>query len=110
MNRNDKLQALCRDYLKRLRYTASKYGLGGWVSDIIKANRRGECEATEREVGLLARAVDDERVSRSEMPDVLGKSYRHCVEDGDFDKVRKLPRVGIYSKISALLLKENGNG
>lgn len=104
--RNESLQALCRGYLRRLRYTASKHGLGTWVDDVIRANRRGECEATEREVGLLSRAVDDERISRKDIPAVLGKSYRECCDDGDFDRIKKLKRTGIYSKISALLKRK----
>lgn len=49
--------------------------------------------------------VDDERVSRAEVPKILGKSYRECNEDDDFEKIRKLRRVGIYSKVSTLIKK-----
>jgi hypothetical protein len=52
---------------------------------------------------MLARCVDDERLTRSEVPEVLGKSYRQCVEDGDFERIRKLRRVGVYGKVSVLL-------
>jgi len=103
-NRNSKLQALCRTYLGRLRYMAEKHGLGDFVKDTIAANRRGECEATNHEIELLGRCVDDERVTRNEVPQILGKSYRECNEDGDFDKVKRLGHQGIYSKVSALLL------
>lgn len=106
MKRNETLQALCRGYLERLRYTASKHGLGKWLDDIVRANRNGECEATEREVNLLSRAVDDERLLRSDIPAVLGKSYRKCCEDGDFDRIKKLKSVGVYSKVSALLKRK----
>ena len=99
------MQALCRGYLRKLRHTARKYGLGGFIDDIVKANRRRECVGTEREVQMLSRMVDEERVSRSDIPELLGKSYRKCVEDGDFDRIKKLKRVGIYSKISVLLYK-----
>lgn len=105
MKRNEALQALCRDYLKRLRYMASKHGLDWWLNDIIEANRRNECEATEKEVNILARAVNDERVSRKDVPNILGKSYRECYEDGDFDRIKKFGKTGTYSKISTLLLK-----
>lgn len=107
--RNDKLQTLCRDYLGRLRPIASKFGLGGFVDSTIKANVRKECFATEREVEMLSRACDDERLSRVGVAKVLGKFYRHCVEHGLLDKVKKLRRVGIYSKVSAEMIKENQN-
>jgi hypothetical protein len=54
---------------------------------------------------MLARMVNDDRIERSEIPKALGKSYRQCMEDNDFDRVKKLKRVGIYSKISVLLHK-----
>ena len=101
--RNETLQTLCRDYLGRLRYMAKKHGID--VDSIIRANKRKECEATNKEVEMLARCVDDERVSRAEVPKILGKSYRQANEDGDFEKVKKLRHIGIYSKVSTLLLK-----
>ena len=101
--RNETLQALCRDYLTRLRYMAKKHGID--VDSIIRANKRKECEATNKEVEMLARCVDDERVSRTDVPKILGKSYRQSNEDGDFEHIKKLKHQGIYSKISALLFK-----
>ena len=105
-NRNETLQALCRDYLGKLRHMATKHGLGTWISDIIKANKRGECSASEREVMALSRLVDDERISRVDLPKLLGKSYRQSTDDNDFEKVKKLKRVGLYSKVSALLYSD----
>jgi hypothetical protein len=102
-NDDDNLQSLCRKYLKKLRYTAKKHGLGAFVDGMIAANRRRECRATEKEVNMLARCVDDERLTRIEVPEVLGKSYRQCVEDGDFGRIRKLRRVGVYGKVSVIL-------
>lgn len=101
--RNETLQALCRDYLGKLRYMGKKHGID--VDGLIRLNRQKRCEATQREVELLSRAVDDERISRTDIPKVLGKSYRQSNEDGDFDRVKKLKRVGIYSKLSVLLYK-----
>lgn len=101
--RNETLQTLCRDYLGRLRYMAKKHGID--VDSIIRANKRKECEATNKEVEMLARCVDDERVSRAEVPKIFGKSYRQAYEDGDFDHIKKLEHQGIYSKVSALLFK-----
>lgn len=102
--RNDALQTLCRGYLARLKSLAEKHGLGDWLAKTIKENARGECAATEGEVEALARLCDDERVARNEIPRMLGKSYRQCNDDDDFGKIRKLKRVGLYSKVSALLL------
>ena len=108
MTKKAKLQALCREYLSRLEYMADKHGIGFWLRDILRANKRGECEATQKEVQMLSRLVDDERVSRKDIPKILDKSYRQCESDGTFDKIEKLPRVGIYSKVSAILnRKEN---
>lgn len=101
--RNEILQAMCRDYLTRLRYMGRKHGID--VDAIIRANKRKECVATNKEVEMLSRCVDDERISRVEIPTMLGKSYRQCCEDEDFEKIKKLKRVGIYSKISAILYK-----
>ena len=106
MNRNDTLQRICRRYLLRLMPVAKKFGLGSFMYDMIRMNYRRECAATESEVELLGRACDDERLHRQDVPKVLGKSYRRAYEDGDFERVRTLKRVGIYSKISALLLGE----
>ena len=101
--RNETLQALCRDYLLRLRYMAKKHGID--VDGIIRANRRNECEATQKEVEMLARCVDDERIARNDIPKLLGESYRKSESDGVFDKIKKLRHVGIYSKVSALIYK-----
>lgn len=101
--RNETLQALCRDYLGKLRYIGKKHGID--VDGLIRLNSQKKCEATQREVELLSRAVDDERVSRTGITKILGKSYRRANEDGDFDRIKKLKKQGIYSKVSALLYK-----
>lgn len=101
--RNEALQRLCRDYLGRLRYVASKHGLLPQLNSLIAMNKRRECVGTEREVQMLSRMVDDERVERKEIPKMLDKSYSQCCDDGVFDKIKRLPRVGIYSKLSVLM-------
>ena len=101
--RNETLQALCRDYLGKLRYMGKKHGID--VDSIIRANRKGECSGTEHEVQMLSRMVDDERLSRNEVARTLGKSYRQSYDDGDFERIKKLRHQGIYSKVSALLYK-----
>lgn len=103
------LQKLCRTYLRDLRGVASKHGLGKWVDDMITANKQGRCSSTEEEVEMLSRIADDERLTRKEVPKVLGKSYRQCFENDDFDKVKKLRHVGIYSKVSTMLYKLTHN-
>jgi len=105
--RNETLQALCRDYLGRLRYMAKKRGID--VDSIIRANRKGECSGTEHEVQMLSRMVDDERISRTDIPKMLGESYRKSENNGVFDKIKKLRHVGIYSKVSALIYKNKRN-
>lgn len=107
MTRNETLQAMCRDYLGRLRYMGKKHGID--VDSIIRANRKGECSGTEHEVQMLSRMCDDERISRTDIPKVLDKSYRQANEDGDFDRIKKLKHQGIYSKVSALLYKSRKN-
>ena len=101
--RNETLQALCRDYLGRLRYMAKKHGID--VDSIIRANKRNECEATQKEVEMLSRCVDDERIARNDIPKLLGESYRKTESDGVFDRIKRLRHVGTYSKISALIYK-----
>lgn len=105
VKRNETLQALCRSYLSRLRYMARKHGID--VDSIIRANNRNECEATQKEVEMLSRCVDDERVARNDIPKLLGESYRKIESDGVFERIKKLKRVGIYSKVSALLYKSH---
>jgi hypothetical protein len=86
---------------------AKKHGID--VDGIIRANRRNECAATNKEVEMLARCVDDERISRTDIPKLLGKSYRKTESDGVFERIKKLKRVGIYSKVSVLLYKSRKN-
>lgn len=103
--RNETLQRLCRGYLRRLRNVASKHGLLPQLNSLIAMNKRQECAGTEREVQMLSRMIDDERLTRQDVPKILGKSYRQCNDDEDFEKIKKLKRVGIYSKIDTLLYK-----
>jgi hypothetical protein len=97
--RNEPLQVLCRSYLSRLRHMAKKHGLSSWLSEMRRLNKQHKCSATEHEVDLLARLCNDERVQRGEIPLILGKSYRQCLTDGDFDEIRRKPPVGTYSKV-----------
>ena len=107
--RNETLQALCRDYLLRLRYMAKKHNLSKELEDLISKNARKECSGTERECQMLARMIDDERISRNDIPKLLGESYRQRESSGVFDKIKKLRHVGIYSKVSALIYKDKRN-
>ena len=102
--RNEALQKICRGYLTRLTYLAEKHGLGDWIKELKAANKRKECEGSEKEVKMLARLVNDERATRAEIPHLLNKPQRQCWEDSDYDKINKLKPLGIYDKVSALLL------
>lgn len=102
--RNEHLQWLCRQYLSKLRTFAYAHGLGKYVEDTLTLNSQNKCEATEEEVQALSRLCDEERVTRKEVCEIVGKSYRKTLEDGDFEKVRRLKHVGTYSRVSALLL------
>lgn len=75
MNRDDNLQKLCRKYLARLRNTAKELGLLWWVDSKIDENLKDRCSGTEEQVEMLSRMCDDERVSRKDIPKMLGKSY-----------------------------------
>lgn len=105
MNRHETLQSLCREYLARLRSTAKELGLLPWLNKTIEDSEKQECAATEEQVEMLARMCDDERVSRVDVPKLLGKSYRKSFEDGDFENIKTLKRVGMYSKVKTLLFK-----
>lgn len=105
--RNETLQRLCRDYLGRLRYVASKHDLLPQLNNLIAMNKRRECVSTEREVQMLSRMVDDERIKRTDVPSILGKSYNQCYNDDDFSRIKKLAPVGIYSKVSTILYADS---
>ena len=99
-------------FVERMNQKAAQIGMnhthfvnshGMDVDGIIRANKRNECEATQKEVEMLARCVDDERISRTDIPKILGESYRKSESDGVFDKIKRLRHVGIYSKVSTLL-------
>lgn len=102
---NRSLQRICRDYLVKLRPVAQKFGLEDFVDNTISLNEQGKCAGTDEEVAMLSRACDDERLTRTDVSKLLGKSYRKSYEDGDFEQIDKLRHVGIYSKISTLLYK-----
>lgn len=101
---NNDLQVIARSYLVRLRNTASKRGLLPWLDKTIADNKANRCAATKDEVRMLARLCDDDSLKRTDVPKLLGKSYRRCVDDEDFERIPTVPRRGIYDKISALLL------
>lgn len=104
------MQTLARKCLAKLQYRADKHGLGQWVKDTIKANKRNECAATKQEVMLLARCVDEERIARKDIPKLFGMSYRQANDQCVFDKVEKLGATGTYSRVSVLVEKEVRNG
>lgn len=70
------------------------------LNKTIEDSEAQKCEATEEQAEMLARICDDERVSRSDVPKLLGKSYRKS-----FENIKTLKHVGIYSKVKTLLFK-----
>lgn len=80
-----------------------------------KASRKGK-DLSHTSHGLVYKSSSANRGSKSDtagdrrarvnVAKELGKSYRQCNDDGTFDKIKKLPYVGIYSKVSALLNKD----
>lgn len=85
---------------------ADKHGLTSWLDQAINDTKRKDCEPTEYECQMLSRIVDDERLARVEVPSILDKGYQDCFNDDDFDKIKKLKRVGIYSKVDTMLYAE----
>jgi hypothetical protein len=107
MTRKEKLRQICRGYLQRLYYIANKHGLTSWLNQAIKDTKRRDCEPTEKECEMLSRIVNDERLTRVEVPPLLSKPYNQCIDNDDFDKIKKLKRVGIYSKVDTMLYAES---
>lgn len=101
--RKDKLQELCREYLGNLRHIARKYGLEGFVRDMMNRNKRKECVATEREVKMLARISNRDRIRRVEVPPILGKTYRECNDADLFGNIDRIENRSSYSRVSAEL-------
>lgn len=104
---NEELQRIARHYLSLLKDVANKFGLKEWLDNLIEENKRGECSATEDECRMLSRLCDDERVARQDIPKLIGRSYRNCVDNGIFERLKTLKRTGIYDKISVLLFKKS---
>ena len=105
--KNEELQRITRHYLGFLSPLAEKFGLGKWLKDIIELNEQEKCSATEEECRMLTRLCDDERVARQDIPKLIGRSYRNCVDNGIFERLKTLKRTGIYDKISVLLFKKS---
>ena len=108
--KNNAMQKLTRRYLGKLKHKAEKFGLGQWVRDIIKANKRKECAATKDECHMLARMVDEERIARKDIPLLFGVSYRKAEENDLFARVDKLGASGTYSRVSAIIESEVNDG
>lgn len=100
------LQELCRKYLRMLLPIAKNIGLEDFINTTIEKNEKGECIATKEQVDLLAKMCDDDRIRRDEIPQYAGISYGSCVLIDLFSKIRKFTHKGVYSKIDAMLFKE----
>lgn len=94
MSCHNKLQQLCRKYLKKLYRKARDIGLDEFVEKTIAENENGRCTATV------------EQIKREEIPNLLGLSYRKCNEQKIFKRIRKFKDKGIYSKVDAIILKD----
>lgn len=105
---NDIVQTLCRKYLSQLKHYADKFGLGQWLNNILDQNKNKKCSATTNEVELLAKMCDDLTINRTDIPTILGKSYRYCCDNDLFKFIRKFDKRGQYSKLDTLKMKENG--
>lgn len=110
--KHNKLQIMCRTYLRRLKKYAGKFGLETFVEETIKANKRNECKAKTKDVEMLARMANDDRINRTDIPQVLGMSYRECNDKDLFQHIKRIENRGSYSKVSAELYscktKKNG--
>lgn len=105
MSCHNKLQQLCRKYLKKLYRKARDIGLDEFVERTITENENGRCTATVEQVNMLASLCGDDRIKREEIPDLLGMSYRKCNEQKIFKRIRKFKDKGVYSKVDAIILK-----
>jgi hypothetical protein len=86
---------------------ADKHGLSSWLNQAIKDTKRSDCSPTEKECEMLSRLVDDERIQRTDVPPLLSKTYRECFDNNDFENIKKLKRVGLYSKVDTMLYAES---
>lgn len=64
MGTKDKLQQLCRKYLKKLYRKARDIGLDEFVERTITENENGRCTATVEQVNMLASLCGDDRIGR----------------------------------------------
>jgi Trp operon repressor len=100
------LQEIFRSYIKVLKNKFDNETVSECINKLLCDNENGKCSATEEQVDMIAKLVDEDRMKREEIPQMFGKSYKQCVEGNIFNKIKTLPKVGIYSKVSALLLKD----
>lgn len=102
---NEIRQSLFRSMLERTRGMAKAAGLGEWVERTLSENKSGRCAATDEQVDMLSRMLDEERIDRRDVPRELGLSYRFCVENGVFERLRKLLHLGTYSRTDTAVMK-----
>lgn len=105
MKKLEKLQSMCRNYLKEIKNIAKHYGLKDFVTNMIVANKNGDCKADVDDVEMLARIVNDDRIKRTEIPKILGLSYRQCVDQELFENIDRVDERGTYSRVSTELFK-----
>ena len=71
MNYHNKLQQLCRKYLKKLYRKARDIGLDEFVERTITENENGRCTATVEQVNMLASLCGDDRIRGRKFPTYL---------------------------------------
>lgn len=64
MSCHNKLQQLCRKYLKKLYRKARDIGLDEFVEKTIAENENGRCTATVEQVNMLASLCGDDRIKK----------------------------------------------
>ena len=102
------LQILFRELLYRLRKKLSNSArCTEFIDGLRRDSIRGTCVADEGEVRLLSNALGEGTIKRREIPKKLGISYRQCIKEGIFKKIKKTRKVGIYDRISVSLFKRN---
>lgn len=68
MSCHNKLQQLCRKYLKKLYRKARDIGLDEFVEKTIAENENGRCTATVEQVNMLASLCGDDRIKGRKFP------------------------------------------
>lgn len=100
MSYHNKLQQLCRKYLKKLYRKARDIGLDKFVEKTIAENENGRCTATVEQVNMLASLCGDDRIKRTEEAQ---KYFSESVSD--LDEMKKNILKGLVDRFKGLTCK-----